>query len=98
MPRYHTRVSSSFGHLFRIHTWGESHGGAVGVVIDGCAPRIPLSAADLQVELDRRRRGQSQLTTPRQEADRAEILSGVVEGQPLGTPRLVLRGSEEARA
>jgi len=90
-------VSSSFGHLFRIHTWGESHGGAVGVVIDGCPPRIPLSAEDLQVELDRRRPGQSRLTTPRQEADRAEILSGVFEGQTLGTPILVLVRNEDAR-
>ena len=90
-------MSSSFGHLFRIHTWGESHGGAVGVVIDGCPPRIPLSAADLQVELDRRRPGQSRLTTPRQEADRAEILSGVFEGQTLGTPILVLVRNEDAR-
>ena len=90
-------MSSTFGHLFRIHTWGESHGGAVGVVIDGCPPRIELSAADLQVELDRRRPGQSKLTTPRQEADRAEILSGVFEGQTLGTPILVLVRNEDAR-
>src|SRR6516225_10125944 len=95
--RYDPAVSSSFGHLFRIHTWGESHGGAVGVVIDGCPPRIPLSAEDLQVELDRRRPGQSRLTTPRQEADRAEILSGVFEGQTLGTPILVLVRNEDAR-
>jgi chorismate synthase len=97
MPRYHTPVSSTFGHLFRIHTWGESHGGAVGVVIDGCPPRVPLEAADVQVELDRRRPGQSKLTTPRQEADRAEILSGVFEGQTLGTPILILVRNEDAR-
>jgi chorismate synthase len=90
-------VSSTFGHLFRIHTWGESHGGAVGVVIDGCPPQIALAAADLQVELDRRRPGQSRLTTPRQEADRAEILSGVFEGRTLGTPILVLVRNEDAR-
>jgi chorismate synthase len=90
-------VSSSFGHVFRIHTWGESHGGAVGVVIDGCPPRVPLDAAEIQVELDRRRPGQSRLTTPRQEADRAEILSGVFEGQTLGTPILVLVRNEDAR-
>ena len=90
-------MSSSFGHLFRIHTWGESHGGAVGVVIDGCPPRIPLDAAEIQVELDRRRPGQSRLTTPRQESDRAEILSGVFEGRTLGTPILVLVRNEDAR-
>jgi chorismate synthase len=90
-------VSSSFGHLFRTHTWGESHGGAVGVVIDGCPPRVPLDVSDIQVELDRRRPGQSRLTTPRQEADRAEILSGVFEGQTLGTPILVLVRNEDAR-
>jgi len=90
-------VSSSFGHLFRIHTWGESHGGAVGVVIDGCPPQIPLDVSDVQVELDRRRPGQSRLTTPRQEADRAEILSGTFEGQTLGTPILVLVRNEDAR-
>lgn len=70
-------MSSSFGQIFRVHTWGESHGGAVGVVIDGCPAQLPLHVAEIQVELDRRRPGQSRLTTPRQEADRAEILSGV---------------------
>ena len=91
-------MSSTFGQLFRIHTWGESHGGAVGVVIDGCPPRVPLDAADIQVELDRRRPGQSRLTTPRQEADRAEILSGVFEGRTLGTPISSLVRNEDARA
>jgi chorismate synthase len=90
-------VGSTFGHLFRIHTWGESHGGAVGVVIDGAPPRIPLDAAAIQAELDRRRPGQSRLTTPRQEADRAEILSGVFEGVTLGTPILILVRNEDAR-
>ena len=70
-------MGSSFGQLFRIHTWGESHGGAVGVVVDGCPPRIPLAHEAIQEDLDRRRPGQSHLTTPRQEEDRAEILSGV---------------------
>src|SRR4029453_10082238 len=83
--------------LFRIHTWGESHGGAVGVVIDGCPPRAPLDGADREVERARRRPGQSKLTTPRQEADRAEILSGVFEGQTLGTPILVLVRNTDAR-
>jgi chorismate synthase len=90
-------VSSTFGHVFRIHTWGESHGGAVGVVVDGCPPRIPLDVAEIQAELDRRRPGQSRLTTPRQEADRAEVLSGLFEGQTLGTPILVLVRNEDAR-
>jgi len=90
-------VGSTFGHLFRISTFGESHGGGVGVVVDGCPPRIPLSTEDLQEELDRRRPGQSRLTTPRQEADRAEILSGVFEGRTLGTPIAVLVRNTDAR-
>jgi chorismate synthase len=90
-------MGSTFGQLFRIHTWGESHGGAVGVVIDGCPPRVPLDAAAIQVELDRRRPGQSRLTSPRQEADRAEILSGVFEGRTLGSPILILVRNEDAR-
>lgn len=90
-------VGSSFGHLFRIHTWGESHGGGVGVVIDGCPPRIPLSEADIQTELLRRRPGQSRLTSPRQEDDTPEILSGVFEGQTLGTPILILVRTQDAR-
>lgn len=90
-------MGSSFGHLFRIHTWGESHGGAVGVVIDGCPPQLPLTEEMIQEELDRRRPGQSRLVTPRQEADRAEILSGVFEGRTLGTPILVLVHNQDAR-
>ncbi|MCZ6568870.1 MAG: chorismate synthase, partial [Deltaproteobacteria bacterium] len=90
-------MGSSFGHLFRIHTWGESHGGGVGVVIDGCPPRIPLSEADIQTELRRRRPGQSRLTSPRQEDDTPEILSGVFEGQTLGTPILILVRTQDAR-
>jgi chorismate synthase len=91
-------VSSSFGQLFRIHTWGESHGGGVGVVIDGCPPRVPLEASHIQTELDRRRPGQSRLTTPRQEADRAEILSGVLDGLTLGTPISIAVRNEDARS
>ncbi len=90
-------MSSSFGRLFRIHTWGESHGGGVGVVIDGCPPRIPLAVEEVQVELDRRRPGQSHLVSPRQEDDRAQILSGVFEGQTLGTPILILVQNRDAR-
>ena len=90
-------MGSSFGQLFRISTWGESHGGGVGVVVDGCPPRIPLSVDEIQVDLDRRRPGQSRLTTPRQEDDRAEILSGVFEDQTLGTPIAILVRNHDAR-
>ena len=90
-------MGSSFGQAFRIHTWGESHGGAVGVVIDGCPPRVRVDIADIQVELDRRRPGQSRLSSPRQEEDRAEILSGIFEGQTLGTPIMILVRNRDAR-
>jgi chorismate synthase len=90
-------MGSSFGQLFRITTWGESHGGGVGVVIDGCPPRIELSEADIQHELDRRRPGQSAIVTPRDEADRCQILSGVFEGRTLGTPISILVMNKDAR-
>jgi chorismate synthase len=77
---------NSFGHLFRVTTWGESHGPAIGCVVDGCPPRLPLSEADLQPWLDRRRPGQSKFTTQRQEPDQVRILSGVFEGVTTGTP------------
>jgi chorismate synthase len=77
---------NSFGHLFRVTTWGESHGPAIGAVVDGCPPRIPLSEADIQPWLDRRRPGQSRFTTQRQEPDQVRILSGVFDGQTTGTP------------
>jgi chorismate synthase len=77
---------NTFGRNFRITTFGESHGKAVGAVVDGCPPGIPLEEADIQVLLDRRRPGTSPLTSPRQEADRVEILSGVFEGKTTGTP------------
>jgi chorismate synthase len=77
---------NSFGHLFRVTTWGESHGPAIGAVVDGCPPRIALSEADLQPWLDRRRPGQSRFTTQRQEPDQVRILSGVFEGMTTGTP------------
>ena len=76
---------NSFGQAFRITTFGESHGIALGVIIDGCPPKLPLTAADIQEELDKRRPGRK-LTTPRREPDRVEILSGVFEGKTLGTP------------
>jgi chorismate synthase len=88
-------MSSSFGQVFRIHTFGESHGGAVGVVIDGCPPRIPVSRALLQLELDRRRPGQSDIVTPRNEPDTAEILSGLHDGLTLGTPiSIIVRNTD----
>ena len=79
-------MGNSFGHTFRVTTWGESHGPAIGAVVDGCPPRLPLSEADIQPELDRRAPGQSRITTQRKEADTVQILSGVFEGLTLGTP------------
>lgn len=90
-------MGNSFGQLFRITTWGESHGGGVGVVIDGCPPRIALTEADIQRDLDRRRPGQSHIVTPRDEADRCEILSGLFEGQTLGTPISIVVQNKDAR-
>ena len=90
-------MASQLGVIFRVATFGESHGGGVGVVVDGCPPRLALSAEEIQRDLDRRRPGQSRLTTPRQEADRVEILSGVFEGQTLGTPIALLVRNEDAR-
>lgn len=90
-------MGSSFGHLFRVTTWGESHGGGVGVVIDGCPPRIEIGEADIQRELDRRRPGQSSIVTQRNEADRCQILSGVFEGRTLGTPICILVMNKDAR-
>lgn len=79
-------MGNTFGHLFRITTWGESHGGGVGVVVDGCPPRLALTESDIQPDLDRRRPGQSSITTPRKESDTVRILSGTFEGRTLGTP------------
>jgi len=90
-------MSSSFGQIFRITTFGESHGGAVGVVVDGCPPRLPISLEEIQADLDRRRPGQSRITTPRQEADAAEIVSGLFEGRTLGTPIGIFVRNKDAR-
>ncbi len=90
-------AGSSFGHLFRITTFGESHGGAVGVVIDGATPGIELSEADIQKELDRRKPGQNFITTPRQETDQVHIMSGVFEGKTTGTPILLILYNHDAR-
>lgn len=90
-------MGNSFGSSFRITTFGESHGGGVGVVVDGCPPRIPITAEEIQVELDRRRPGQSSVSTPRQEADQVHLLSGVFEGLTLGTPIALVVYNKDAR-
>ncbi len=90
-------MSSQLGTVFRISTWGESHGAGVGVVIDGCPPGIPLEAAEVQRELDRRRPGQSEIVTPRKEADACRILSGVFEGATTGTPIAIMVENTDAR-
>jgi chorismate synthase len=90
-------MGNTFGHLFRITTWGESHGGGVGVVIDGCPPRVALSEGDIQPDLDRRRPGQSAIVTPRKESDTVQILSGTFEGRTLGTPISLWVKNEDAR-
>ncbi len=91
-------MSSHFGTLFRLSTFGESHGGAVGVVVDGCPPGLPLTEEDIQRDLDRRRPGQSKITTARGETDTCEIVSGTFEGRTLGTPICVLVRNKDARA
>jgi len=91
-------MANTFGHLFRITTWGESHGGGVGVVVDGCPPRIKLTEADIQPDLDRRRPGQSKIVTPRKETDTVQILSGTFEGRTLGTPISLWVKNEDARS
>src|ERR1700728_4120691 len=90
-------MSSQFGHAFRISTWGESHGPGLGVVIDGCPPLIPLTEADIQKDLDRRRPGQSEIVTPRKGEDRCQILSGVFEGKTTGTPISIVVWNKDAR-
>src|SRR5882724_9249053 len=90
-------MSNSFGSLFRITTWGESHGGGVGVVVDGCPSRLSLTEADIQPDLDRRRPGQSAIVTPRKESDTVQILSGTFEGKTLGTPISMWVKNEDAR-
>jgi chorismate synthase len=90
-------MANTFGHLFRVTTWGESHGAGVGVVVDGCPPRLELTEADIQPDLDRRRPGQSKIVTPRKEFDTVRILSGTFEGETLGTPIAMWVPNEDAR-
>ncbi|MEG3438351.1 chorismate synthase [Pannus brasiliensis CCIBt3594] len=91
-------MGNSFGRLFRISTFGESHGGGVGVVVDGCPPRLEISEEEIQFELDRRKPGQSRIVTPRREDDICEIVSGVFEGKTLGTPIAILVRNKDARS
>lgn len=91
-------AGNTFGHLFRITTFGESHGPAIGVVIDGVPPSLPLCEADIQVDLDRRRPGQSNITTQRKESDKVEVLSGVFDGMTTGAPLAMLIRNEDSRS
>jgi chorismate synthase len=91
-------MGNTFGHLFRITTFGESHGGGVGVVIDGCPPLLEITEAEIQFELDRRKPGQSKITTPRRESDTCEIISGVFDGKTTGTPIAILVRNKDARS
>nr|YP_009530783.1 chorismate synthase [Paulinella micropora]AXY63472.1 chorismate synthase [Paulinella micropora] len=89
-------MGNTFGTLFRISTFGESHGGGVGVIVDGCPPRLKINEHLIQAELDRRRPGQSNITTPRKEADQVEILSGLLNGVTLGTPiAMIVRNKDQ---
>ena len=89
---------NTFGKIFRFTTWGESHGPAIGCVIDGCPPNIPISEKDIQKDMDRRRPGQSKFTTQRKESDKALILSGVFEGKTTGTPISIIIHNEDKRS
>jgi len=91
-------AGNTFGQLFRITTFGESHGGAVGVVIDGCPPNIEIAEKEIQKDLDRRKPGQSAITSPRKEADKIHILSGVVDGKTTGTPILLMAYNKDVRS
>src|SRR4051794_35553428 len=91
-------AGNSFGTLFRFTSWGESHGPAIGVVVDGVPPRIPLAEADIQPWMDKRKPGQSRFVTQRREADEVKILSGVYEGQTTGTPISLLIENTDQRS
>ena len=89
---------NTFGKIFRFTTWGESHGPAIGCVIDGCPPRISLGEKDIQVEMDRRRPGKSKFTSQRKESDKVRIMSGVFQGKTTGTPISIIINNEDARS
>src|SRR5688500_8506888 len=89
-------MASTFGKIFKLTTWGESHGPALGVVVEGCPAGLPLATEDIQRQLDRRRTGQSSVTTPRGEADRVEVLSGVFEGVTTGAPISLITYNKDA--
>src|SRR3990172_13375777 len=91
-------AGNTFGQLFRITTFGESHGGCVGVVVDGCPPSLEISQEEIQKELDRRRPGQSSITSPRKEQDEIHILSGVLDGKTTGTPILLLAHNKAVKS
>ena len=90
-------MGNSFGSLFRISTFGESHGGGVGVVLEGCPPRLEIDIENIQYELNRRKPGQSKITTPRKENDQVEILSGLVGNRTLGTPIAMIVKNKDQR-
>jgi len=91
-------AGNTFGKLFQVTTFGESHGGAVGCVVDGCPPGLKISVEDIQKDLDRRKPGQSKITSPRKEEDKIEILSGVFEGKTTGTPIMMMAKNKDARS
>src|SRR5882762_1795843 len=91
-------AGNTFGQLFRITTFGESHGGAVGVVVDGCPPNIEISEEEIQKDLDRRKPGQSEITTPRKEQDVIHIMSGIVDGKTTGTPILLIAYNKDVQS
>ncbi len=90
-------AGNTFGQIFKVTTFGESHGGGVGCVIDGCPPGLEISAEDVQKDLDRRKPGQSKITSPRKEEDKIEILSGVFEGKTTGTPIMMMAKNKDTR-
>ena len=89
---------NTFGKIFRFTTWGESHGPAIGCVVDGCPPNIPLSAKDIQIDMDRRRPGKSKFTSQRKELDKVEILSGIFQGKTTGTPISMIIYNKDSRS
>src|SRR5262245_63125704 len=97
-PEYARCVGNTWGQFFRVTTWGESHGAGIGAVVDGCPPRLPLSEADIQPDLDRRAPGQSAIVTQRKESDTVRILSGVFDGVTLGTPISLMIPNQDQRS